>query len=396
MPILSVVIATHNRSAYAVHAAKSVLSINSPLIELVMHDTSTDGKLQDEIVPLLADARLHYQHCATRLSMTENHNQALAMASGDYVCLVGDDDTVAAEILDAVQWAIKHKVDAISPKVVANYAWPDFLSKTFGRGHSSRLYINDFSSRISRADCAKGLQDSLQMACQGADGLPKIYHGIVKRAVMEQVKEKTGAYFHGVSPDVSGALGIAATTPSFAEIDYPLTIPGAAGNSNTGRSAMNAHRGNLEDDPHIKPYKNLVWPPLIPRFFSVETVWGQAAYETLSKLDATQLDRFNFIHLYAICLVSHPDYHKEIFKAAMAYKQQYDKGAAITVTRVLLGAARIAVAKIIRLAKRATRPSAAGGRFFIPDIPNIHAASDALKAFLGKKSASFKGKNENI
>ncbi|WP_298406742.1 glycosyltransferase [Janthinobacterium sp.] len=396
MPILSVVIATHNRSAYAVHAAKSVLSINSPLIELVMHDTSTDGKLQNEIMPLLVDARLHYRHCATRLSMTENHNLALAMASGDYVCVVGDDDTVAAEILDAVQWAIEHKVDAISPKVVANYAWPDFLSKTFGRGHSSRLYINDFSSGIAYADCGKGLRNSLQMACQGADGLPKIYHGIVRRAIMEQVKAKTGEYFHGVSPDVSGALGIAALTTSFAEIDYPLTIPGAAGNSNTGRSAMNSHRGNLEDDPHIKPYKNLVWPPLIPRFFSVETVWGQAAYETLSKLDAAQLERFNFLHLYAICLVSHPDYYKEIFNAAMVYRQQYGRNAAVTVVRVLMSAARIALAKAVRLARRAMRPSAAGGRFFIPDIPNIHAASDALKAFLSKKSTSFKGRSGNV
>src|SRR3989442_1324408 len=136
MPILSVVIATHNRSNYAIHAAKSVLSIASESIELIIHDTSTDGKLLTEIEELKKDSRLQYHYCDVRLSMTENHNRALSMAKGEYICLIGDDDTVSFEILDAVQWAIQNNIDAISPKVIANYAWPDFLSKNFGAGHS--------------------------------------------------------------------------------------------------------------------------------------------------------------------------------------------------------------------------------------------------------------------
>jgi len=396
MPILSIVVATHNRSNYAIFAAKSVLSIESDLIELIIHDTSTDGKLAINIKELQEDNRLRYQHCDVRLSMTENHNRALSLATGDYVCLIGDDDTVSTEIVNAVQWAVENNVDAISPRVIANYAWPDFLSKTFGTGHSSRVYIDNFSSDISLRKSESGLRKSLKNACQGADGLPKIYHGIVRRSIMEKVKKKTGDYFHGVSPDVSGALGIASMVDSFAHIDYPLTIPGAAGNSNTGRSAMNAHRGKLEDDPHIKPYKNLVWPELIPRFFSVETVWGQAAYETLSKLDKEKLKEFNFVYLYSICLVNHPDYSKEIFKSIIFYKNEFNLNYFSMFSKIIYTIMNIGTRKFIRIFKRAMKPTASGGRFFIPNVKNIYEAGKTLEIFLNSKSISFKNRGKNV
>jgi hypothetical protein len=388
--LLSIVIATHNRANYAVHAIKSILSINSRSLELVVHDTSTNDLLLIDVQPFLTDCRLHYQHCADRLSMTENHNRALAMARGEYVCVIGDDDTVSFEVIDAVEWASRNNIDAISPNVVANYAWPDFRSKTFGAGHSSRIYINKFSCDVAFISTEAGLKDALETACQGTDGLPKIYHGIVKRSVMERIRSEAGNYFFGVSPDVSGALAIALMTKSFAEVDYPLTIPGAAGNSNTGRSAMNAHRGKLEDDPHIKPYKDLVWPELIPKFFSVETVWGQAAYETLGKLDASRLDSFNFIALYSTCLVNHPDYRSEIFKALTVYKNAFHLTAASVYGRLAWSVMKLVIAKTSRLAKRALKPTAAGGRFFVPNIENVFEAGGALKTFLDQKGISFR------
>lgn len=390
IPILSVVIATHNRSEYAVQAVKSVLNIESELIEIILHDTSTDGKLPLNIKPQLYDGRLHYHHCDDRLSMTENHNRALAMAKGEYVCLIGDDDTISFEILDAVEWAIKNNIEAISSKIIASYYWPDFRSKTFGAGHASRLYLNNFTSNIAANDCQLSLKISLKTACQGTDGLPKIYHGIVKRSVMEKIKSKAGDYFFGVSPDISGAIGVALMTNSFSLLDYPLTIAGGAGNSNSGRSAMNAHRGKLEDDPHIKPYKNLMWPELIPKFFSVETVWGQAAYETLSKLDSEKLKLFNFIHLYSVCIINHPTYYKEIFNALNYCKNNSEKSTRKIFYQFFLCVMDLSFKKIIKLTKRALRPTAAGGLFFIPSIENIFYAGEALKNYLNEKGLSLR------
>ena len=390
IPILSVVIATHNRSEYAIQAVKSALNIKSEFIEIILHDTSTDGKLPLNIEPQLHDCRLRYYHCDIRLSMTENHHRALSMAKGEYICMIGDDDTISFEILEAVQWAIKNNIEAISSKVIASYYWPDFRSKTFGAGHANRLYLSSFTSTITTSDCLCSLKSSLEAACQGTDGLPKIYHGIVKRSVMERIKSKAGSYFFGVSPDISGAIGVALMTNSFSQFDYPLTIAGGAGNSNSGRSAMNSHRGKLEDDPHIKPYKNLIWPELIPRFFSVETVWGQAAYETLIKLDSEKIKSFNFIYLYSVCIINHPTYYKEIFKALNYYKNNYEINTSNSFYKFFQSVIGLSFKKIIRLGRRALKPTAAGGLMFIPCVENIFDAGEALKIYLNKKNVSLK------
>ncbi|MHC5879375.1 hypothetical protein ACYT69_10660, partial [Streptococcus pyogenes] len=65
-------------------------------------------------------------------------------------------------------------------------------------------------------------------------------------------------------------------------VDLPFTMPGASGGSNTGRSAVNKHKGDLSKDAHMRPFKDLQWPAVLPRFFSVETVWAHAAWETLN------------------------------------------------------------------------------------------------------------------
>ena len=275
--LLSIVIPTHNRFRYASHAIGNVLSIQSDEMEMIVHDTSDDDELESWICSNVSDPRLTYRHVKPPLSMTENHNAAVSLASGDYICLIGDDDGVNPEIMESARWAKELGLDALTPVISATYSWGDFSTRLLGDRHARKLYIGVISGkyRFERVDNA--LDRCLKNACQGTDGLPKIYHGIVRRTCLQDVYAKTGAFFFGVSPDVSGAIALAPHVKKFCVIDYPLTIPGASGGSNTGRSALNQHKGSLDDDPHMKPFKNVNWPDLVPRFFSVQTVWAGGA-----------------------------------------------------------------------------------------------------------------------
>ena len=296
--LLSVVIPTHNRARYAIHAIASLLAIPSSELEIVVSDTSTDGELSAQLTArtsqFLNDPRLKYVRPVGTLDMTGNHNAAIEAATGEYVCLIGDDDTITTDALLAAAWAKDRGIEVIAPNVVANYVWPDFRSRLMGAGHASRLY---FAKRFGGAvihDSAVALASALRNAAQGTDGLPKIYHGIVKRAVLERIRELSGAYFHGSSPDVSGAIGLALCSKSFVVVDYPLTIPGASGGSNTGRSAMNTHKGKLSQESQTKGFEAGGWSQGVPRFFSVETVWAHAALETIRRIAPHQVAAFNF------------------------------------------------------------------------------------------------------
>jgi hypothetical protein len=330
------------------------------------------------------DRRLVYFRPEGALDMTGNHNEAVAAADGDYVCLIGDDDTISQEALTAAEWAKNSGFDVIAPNIVANYAWPDFRSIHMGSRHQSRLYISRTIGGASIQSSATALHSALGSATQGTEGLPKVYHGIVSRPLLERIRNRSGAYFHGSSPDVSGAIGLALCGERFVVVNYPLTIPGASGGSNTGRSAMNKHKGRLDQESQTKAFESGGWSAGVPRFFSVETVWAHAALETIQRIAPQQVTAFNFARLLAICRVLHPEFQSEIDRAVIE-------------AQALLGMTKDALHKALstetrdfrwtrftRVARRLARPSAAGGRLYVSGLESIAETPEALARYMAE------------
>lgn len=391
--LLSVVIPTHNRARYAIYAIRSILAIDSPDLELVISDTSTDGELEalvrdGENAPS-ADPRFKYHRPTERLDMTGNHNFAVAAAQGEYICLIGDDDTITEELLQAAQWAHEQNIDVIAPNVVSNYVWPDFKSRHFGYGHAARLYVPREVGKLSFHACTDSLALALENAAQGTDGLPKIYHGLVRKSTMDKLRELTGNYFHGSSPDVAGAVGLTLCTDRYVVVDYPLTIPGASGGSNTGRSAMNKHKGKLSQESQTKAFENAGWSEGVPRFFSVETVWAHAALETLAKADAALVRQFNFARLIGVCSVLHKDFAAEIAAAVPRAVEIMGISRADFDSRVAAVARQFRRQRLWHLLRRALRPTAAGGRAHIDKIMTVADAPAALRQHMAQHGWSW-------
>lgn len=381
-PLLSVALPTHNRARYALHAIRSLLAVDDPRLEVVVSDTSTDGELPKLLEsrgnPAFGDARLKYLRPAVPLDMTGNHNASIEATEGEFVCLIGDDDTISADALAAAQWALDSGIDSIAPSVVSNYVWPDFRSRYFRSGHASRLYLPKRIGRLSVRLCADALDSALAGAAQGTEGLPKIYHGIVRRSVLTRMRAASGAYFHGSSPDVSGAIGLALCSEQFAVVDYPLTIPGASGGSNTGRSAMNRHKGQLGDESQTRAFAAHGWSRGVPRFFSVETVWAHSALETLARIAPQRVPAYNFARLLGVCRALHPEYAAENDRAAA--EAAHDGAIGEPELRQRIDVERKAFRRrhLLRLLRRAMRPTAAGGRLFVRNLETIADAPSAL------------------
>lgn len=392
-PLLSVVIPTHNRARYAMHAIASVLSQGDERLEVVVSDTSTDGELQRWVAssPVGQDPRLHYFRPAQRLDMTGNHNAAVAAAQGEFLCLIGDDDTIAAGLLEAADWALRNGVDLIAPNVVANYVWPDFRSRYFGAGHASRLYFAREMGGARFCTTREALALALHEAAQGTDGLPKLYHGLVRRSVMARVKERSGEYFHGSSPDVSGSIGLAVCAERFLIVDFPLSIPGASGGSNTGRSAMNTHKGKLTSESQTSGFVDAGWSPGVPKFFSVETVWGHAALSTLSRLDPAAVSRYHFARLLAACSLRHPEYAAEIEVATAQAAEIQGLEIAALKAAIAVEYRRLRWQRIRHVVKRVLRPTASGGRPFVAGLETVAEAPAELAARLARMQMDWAG-----
>lgn len=394
IPIISIIIPTRNRVRYALSAINSILAIESGLLQLVIQDNSDSDELEKHIILMNHDKRLVYNRSVNPLSFVDNFSEAVAHATGEYLCIIGDDDGVNPEIIEAAIWAKNNNIDAIKPSLCAQYLWPGVnISSAFTKKFGSTLTIGEFKSKISIVNVKQELEHLLKDGCQNYfdRNLPKIYHGIVKNEYMQNVKTITGKYFGGLTPDIYSVVALSTQIEKLAVIDYPLTIPGAAIGSGSIDSATGKHTGKLEDAPHFKGHENYVWAQEVPKFYSVETIWADSAIAALRETGNSKLLEYLRVDiLCAYCYFKYKEYFKYIFDA------YYDYNCVEGLNRVYANAKFVvslitgpgknflykSIKRLVRYFHHDTKSS-------FQNVESIEAATLKLKTYLIEQGYSF-------
>lgn len=308
LPLLSIVIPTRNRILYAMSAIQSILEISDPTLELIIQDNSDCRDLETWVNNNVRDSRLHYNYTDYPLSFIHNFNIAASLATGEYLCFIGDDDGVNPEIMEAASWAKREDLDSLTFKTSVGYLWcgTGIPSTLFTKVTGGSLSIQNFSGSVVNANMEK------EMGILVRNGglyylntnLPKLYHGLVHRRCLKAVHDKTGAYFGGLSPDTFASLAIACVAKKVAVTDYPLTIPGVCRSSGSVvEGVIKEHSKKLEDAPHFRYRGEYHWCELIPRVYTVETLWVDSSVAALSVMGRDDLVRqLDLPKLAAYCI----------------------------------------------------------------------------------------------
>ena len=176
-PELSIVVPTRDRAAYLQHSLLTCVDNRHTGIEVVVLDNaSTDNT--EAVVRAIGDPRVRYLRSSSRLSMRDNFERGLEAARGDVLCFIGDDDGVfpftADTVLDLFN---RYPVEAVSA-ARAHYFWPDLRAS---RRDTALLPRREgVSIRDSRTAVRTVLEDCDYYR------LPCLYHGFVKRSVVEK------------------------------------------------------------------------------------------------------------------------------------------------------------------------------------------------------------------
>jgi glycosyltransferase involved in cell wall biosynthesis len=303
-PLLSIIIPTKDREPYLMDVLKSVLSWTRKDFEVIVHDNSENDRLQDMIQPLLEDFRVNYIHVKEWLAGVDNFENAVAIANGRFVTMIGDDDGVFEEIMQAVDWMNKDNVDAMLPDR-GHYTWPDLVYSYNNDYFNSILRVDSsFDSHVSYIDPLNELYKVLDSGASSLCDLPRLYYGVVSKSVLDEVKALTGQYFPGPSPDMANAVSTALVVKSFAKLNYPLFISGNCSQSTAGLGAKHLHEGEIDKIPFLPKTCKVEWESEVPLFWSGPTIWAEAAIKTLRKMKSEHLvKKFNFASLYARCLI---------------------------------------------------------------------------------------------
>jgi glycosyltransferase involved in cell wall biosynthesis len=312
-PLLSIIIATKNRVPYCINSIETILSNANDDFELIVQDNTDTHQLKDYVSTNLRDKRLIYNYTPPPFSSIDNFNAALELATGEYVCLIGDDDGICSAIFEVVKWAKSNHIDSVCPKVFVDFYWPD----AFYSGSKGYVLIPHYSNAIYRLNPQSKIEGLLE------DGiidymkfnLPKLYHGLVKKSCLDAIKTINGYYIGGLSPDIYTAVSLSYFVKNHVVIDFPITISGACKVSTTVAGLNGGHSGLLSEAPHFRDRGFYEWDKRIPKYYSVQTIWAESALSAMVDLNlAVNFDTFNLARMVAKSIAIAPTHAKLFLK----------------------------------------------------------------------------------
>lgn len=387
--VLSVVVPTKNRAKYALGAVEQILGLDCPDLQLVIQDNSDDDALSQLCAPYLADERLVYNYSPGTLSFVDNFSEGVARATGEYVCLIGDDDGISRELIDVARWASKNGVHAVKPGLQAVYLWPG--AGLPGEADDGQLAIQRISGGVRRVQTRRELLKLLHNGCQEylERDLAKLYHGLIKRSDLEAVRDAAGHYFGGLSPDIYAAVSLSTLIGEVVCLDYPLTISGICKTSGSADSATGRHTGKLEDAPHFVGHDSYDWAPEVPPFYSVATIWADSSLAALRELDRTDLvGEFDVAALAGHCLRQFPEFADLV--TGHYHEMAASHGVGRLRANLQLIAARAQVTSVT-LAGKVWRKLRGSGRVVVKrsGVPDIAAAATELSSYLESQAQAI-------
>lgn len=311
---LSVIIPTKNREKYCSRAVESVLALHDSTIQIVVQDNSSGEGLGNA----LRSEHIKYNHHAGVLSFVDNFSEAVEIADGKYLCIIGDDDAVLPEIVRTVALMEEQSFDCAVPSLGSVYFWPS-EPPIIPKADKGYLCLSFIRPGFRRLDIEKGLQDLMRKGGQDYQALdmPRLYHGIVRRDRLQEIYQKTGRYFYGLTPDIYMSTALAMVCKNAIKLNYPITVSGICRESGSAASANGQHTGELKDAPHFRGHDNYSWDSKALPVYSVESIWAESSMKALHAFGRDDLyAKFSVSYLDSCCLAKYPQFREEIKKHA--------------------------------------------------------------------------------
>lgn len=305
--LLSIAVPTKDRYFYLKHLIELIKSFDSEEIELIVQDNTENNKEILDFLENLDYSHLKYFHTKEHISVCENSSLAILHSTGKYVCLIGDDDGVVRNILDYVRWMDKNDVDSLRSEPPISYSWPG--SKGYIFASSSKLSFHKPKGKIKViTDFSKIRINQLHLGATEQLENPRIYCGIVKREVLDEVYEKTGTYFPGPSPDMASSTALSYVVKKHVITDKIIVLAGSCPKSTAGMGQQHKHIGRIENIPWLPKDTALNWESEIPKYWTGETIYAESAIKAIKRMGHEEdVAKMNYGYLYATFCVYHPN-----------------------------------------------------------------------------------------
>jgi glycosyltransferase involved in cell wall biosynthesis len=253
-PLVSVGVPTYNRRDRLVRAVESVLAQTHRELELVISDNGSTDETEELCRAIASrDPRVRYIRHATNRGSTENFNYVFGELRGDYAMVLGDDDWIDPDYVEACLDALQGRPD---------------VAVAVGR---SRYYGSNGACVDELASPTELLADSPSLRIREYYALepkPETFYGLMRGTALRAAAPMRNVLYND---------GIFAATLVFA--GKLRSVPSVA---------IHRSRGGTSVDWHTllrtlgKPGAQARFPQIVIAWHIFrETAWGKPAYRAL-------------------------------------------------------------------------------------------------------------------
>jgi glycosyltransferase involved in cell wall biosynthesis len=250
----TVIIPTRERPDTLEWSLKTCTAQDYDNFEIIVSDNFSQDNTR-EVVEANKDKRIRYINTEKRVSMTGNYEFALSHATGEYVCIIGDDDGLMPNALQELNNILSEtEIEAISWEK-AVYIWNQYyksgLRNTLQISLKSDLQVCDAKTAVKKLLAFNSNSKSTfnDLAC--------LYHGFVRRKTIDKLRTADGRFFNSTLPDVYASLIISCAVENLYQTDVPYTLHGISKHS-TGYSSGNSQSvQKFLSETDVPPHPNI-------------------------------------------------------------------------------------------------------------------------------------------
>lgn len=196
--------------------------------EIIVSDNFSQDETR-QIVESNGDSRIRYINTGRRVSMTGNYEFALRHATGDYVCVIGDDDGLMPTALDRLNRMLSGgEIDAVTWKKPF-YFWNQWHQVE--RRNTLHLELKTESEEFDASEMLHKLFTFSPEHSFHFSELASLYHGFVKTEIINRLRSADGRFFYSSAPDVYASLAVTSAIKKFRRSAQPLTMHGISQHS---------------------------------------------------------------------------------------------------------------------------------------------------------------------
>ena len=101
-PLVSILVPTYGRAAFAREAVTSALAQTYARIEVIVLDDASPDDTAAALAPFTGDPRFRYVRHEENLGIVGNWRRGISLARGEFFCLLHDDDTFQPDFVAAL------------------------------------------------------------------------------------------------------------------------------------------------------------------------------------------------------------------------------------------------------------------------------------------------------